>query len=78
MIKELNKGDYIEILYTNWRGEEGLRNVIVDKLLYGSNTYHPAPQFLLQGFDIDKKAMRTFAIKDVKEIFVWNSTGKSK
>jgi len=73
---QLSKGDYIEFSYTNWEGKVGVREVIVEGLLYGSNSYHTDEQFLLEAFDIDKKEMRTFAIKDMTNIFVWKGVKK--
>lgn len=78
MMYQISKGDCIEFTYVNWEGETAIREVIVEGLLFGSNNYHTDEQFLLEAFDINKKEMRTFAIKDMSDIFVWNSNRKTK
>lgn len=60
----------IEILYTNYRGETSRRRVVPSSLRYGSTEYHPEPQWLLDAFDLEKRAERTFAMRDVQE---WKS-----
>ena len=59
----------IEILYTNYRGETARRRIVPGSLRYGSTEYHPEPQWLLEAFDLEKKAERTFAMHDIAE---WN------
>jgi predicted DNA-binding transcriptional regulator YafY len=59
----------IEILYTNYRGETARRKIVPWSLRYGSTEYHPEPQWLLEAFDLEKKAGRTFAMHDIAE---WN------
>lgn len=60
----------IEILYTNYRGETARRRIIPSGLRYGATEYHPEPQWLLDAFDVEKAAHRTFAMRDVRE---WDS-----
>ena len=57
----------IEILYTNYRGETGRRKIIPSALRYGATEYHPEPQWLMDAFDLDKQAERTFALLDIQE-----------
>lgn len=63
----LGQTTVIEILYTNYRGETGRRKVIPSSLRYGSTEYHPEPQWLMDAFDIEKQAERTFALLDIQE-----------
>ena len=60
----------VKILYTNYRGETSMRNIIPKEIIYSSNEWHKEEQWLLVAYDIDKEANRTFACKDIKE---WNS-----
>lgn len=53
----------IEIGYTNHRGEWSKRRLIPIRVWYGSTAWH-GPQWLLEAFDLDKSALRDFALKD--------------
>lgn len=55
----------VTITYTNYRGETSERNIIPEKIWYGSTEWHPEPQWLLTALDLDKKASRDFAMKDI-------------
>ncbi len=55
----------IEILYTNYRGETSRRVIIPAAIRFGATEYHPDPQWLLDAYDVDKQAERTFALSDV-------------
>jgi hypothetical protein len=66
----IQQGTKINFTYTNWRGETSKRRAIVLNLLYGSTEYHPEPQWLLKGFDLDKDAIRIYAIRDMKDVVV--------
>lgn len=56
----------VRILYTNYRGETALRNIIPEKLFFGSTQWHPEPQWLLEAVDLDRQEKRSFAMKDVR------------
>lgn len=60
----------VRILYTNYRGETSLRTIIPIKIWYGSTNWHPDPQWLLDARDIEKRADRSFALKDIKAWFL--------
>lgn len=68
MTFELKAGEEIEFDYVNWKGEFGKRRVLVYHILWGSNKYHPEEQWLLVAEDLDKDALRTFAMKDMKNV----------
>lgn len=51
--------------YTNWKGETEMRRVIPHCLRFGQTPYHKEDQWLLECFDCDKEALRTFALKDI-------------
>ena len=57
----------VKIIYTNYRGETAQRTIIPIAIVFGSNEWHNEEQWLLEAFDIDKKANRIFACKDIKE-----------
>ena len=54
------------MVYTNYKGETEVRRIIPKEITFGSTQYHPEEQWLLVGYDVDKNAERTFAMKDVK------------
>ena len=57
------------MVYTNYRGETSVRNVIPIKIWYGKTDWHQQEQWLLDGFDIDKNSERTFAMIDIRSWF---------
>jgi len=59
------------IVYTNWKGETALRRVVPKEggFRFGQTQYHPETQWLLDAFDVEKKADRTFAVKDIRAWF---------
>lgn len=52
-------------LYTNWKGETGVRRVKPLEIFFGQNEWHKEAQWLLKAFDYEKKALRFFALKDM-------------
>ena len=56
----------ISIVYTNYRGETALRRIIPKRIYFGKTEWHPESQWLLEAFDHDKDADRTFALKDIR------------
>lgn len=55
--------------YTNYRGERDYRRVHPLKLSFGSNEWHPVPQWMLEAMDLDKSALRTFAMAKIHDWF---------
>lgn len=51
--------------YTNWRGERGERRVEPIEWHFASSEWHPEKQWLLRALDLDKDAIRHFAMKDI-------------
>ena len=51
--------------YTNWKGNTSNRRAIMRKLFFGATAYHEEPQWLIEGYDMDKEAVRTYALKDI-------------
>jgi len=61
----MDESKKIQIEYTNWRGERGIRTIIPKEIQYISNEWHKEAQWCLIAYDIDKQAERTFACKDI-------------
>lgn len=51
--------------YTNWRGERGERVIRPIRLWWGQTRYHPNSQFLLAALDVERNALRDFAMADI-------------
>lgn len=56
----------IEMVYTNWKGETGVRRIKPLNIWFGSTEFHPEEQLLLTAIDLDKNAERTFAVCDIR------------
>lgn len=59
------KYHHVKIDYTNWKGERGIREIVPYQIVFDSNKFHEEPQWLLEAFDIKKKDIRTFAMKNI-------------
>jgi predicted DNA-binding transcriptional regulator YafY len=59
----------VRILYTNYRGETAVRQIVPKRVWYGSTEWHPEDQWLLDAVDLEKNALRAFALKDVRAWF---------
>jgi predicted DNA-binding transcriptional regulator YafY len=51
--------------YTNHRGERRERRVSPNYLMFGTHEYHPEAQWLLDAWDVEKGAYRTFAVQHI-------------
>lgn len=60
----------VRILYTNYRGETEYRDILPEKIWFGSTEWHKDDQWLLDAQDIKKNALRNFAMKDIQEWIV--------
>ena len=56
----------VKILYKNWKGKTSYRNIIPKSIEFKSTEWHNEEQWILNAWDIDKKAERGFALKDIK------------
>ena len=54
----------VTLTYTNWRGEKTQRTIVPRRVWFGSNDWHPNPQWLLTALDTEKGEERDFALKD--------------
>lgn len=57
----------VKIIYTNWRGETAERTIEPIKVWFGNTEWHKENQWLLRAVDLEKKAERDFALKDIKK-----------
>lgn len=55
----------LEIDYKNWRGVTSRRRIIPLGVRYGSTEWHPEEQWLLSAIDVEKGAVREFAMSEV-------------
>ena len=65
---EFRPGQVIRFEYRNWQGVVATRTARVVSLSYGSTEWHPSPQWVLRAIDLEKKAMRLFALSDMKPV----------
>lgn len=56
----------VRIVYTNYRGETAIRLIVPERIHHGATEWHPEPQWLLDAFDVEKDATRSFAMKDIR------------
>jgi len=60
-------GETMRFVYRNYRGEISMREVRTPVVtFYGSNDYHPLPQWLVRAYDIEKEDYRDFALSDMR------------
>lgn len=62
--EETESPPIVEVVYRNHRGEVATRRVTPLRVRFGSTEHHRTPQFLLEVFDHDRLAARTFALRD--------------
>ena len=55
----------IMVEYTNYRDETAIRRIIPKRLLFQATKWHPRPQWIMEAYDLDRKADRSFALQDV-------------
>lgn len=60
-----NPSEAVRIDYVNYRGERGLRRIVPFQLYFGEVEWHPGEQWILDAWDLDKDAIRSFAIIDI-------------
>ena len=65
----MTESDSVQIVYTNYRGETAVRTITPKKIWFGKTDWHPKSQWLLDAFDHNKDAERTFAMKDIRAWF---------
>jgi len=66
-MQTLPVGIPIKVKYKNYQGITSIRTIIPQKIYYGSTDYHKENQWLMDVFDVDKDAPRTYAMMDIIE-----------
>jgi predicted DNA-binding transcriptional regulator YafY len=56
----------VRIDYINYRGERSVRRVVPHRLYFGEVEWHPGTQWILDAWDVDKAAIRSFAVVDIR------------
>lgn len=65
LLKLRGESEFVKINYTNWQGETRDRIIKPLSMFFGSTDYHKEKQWLLNAYDLEKKATRTFSMKDI-------------
>lgn len=58
----------VAVVYTNWKGETKERHIVPKRVYWGHTEWHKEDQFLLECYDVDKEAVRTYAVNCIKEV----------
>ena len=66
-IDENKKKKKKKILYTNWKNETRYRLIKPISIEFKSTEWHKEKQWILNAVDIEKNAIRNFAMRDIKE-----------
>ncbi len=60
---------FLTIVYTNWKGETGIRRIIPVLTYFGRSEFHDNEEhWMLKAFDVDKNAHRSFVMSDIHYI----------
>lgn len=65
----------VEILYTNYRGEQAWRSILPVKLWFGVTEWHTGEQWFIDAEDVDRKVMRSFALHSIR---IWRSMNSTE
>jgi predicted DNA-binding transcriptional regulator YafY len=65
-IKQEEENPVVCVDYTNWRGERMLRRIVPQRLYLAEVEWHAGSQWILDAWDVEKEAIRSFAMKDIK------------
>jgi predicted DNA-binding transcriptional regulator YafY len=63
----------ILVRYTNYRGETSVRRIVPLRIRFAATEWHPTEQWLMDAYDLDRQAERSFALSDVVEWHVSDS-----
>ena len=55
----------VKIDYTNWKGQRRTRVILPIEMFFGKSDWHRGDQWLLNAYDFDATAQRTFAMKGI-------------
>ena len=54
----------MRLVYKNHRGKVGARHIVPRYISFGTTDHHRTPQWLLNCYDLEKEAERTYALAD--------------
>jgi predicted DNA-binding transcriptional regulator YafY len=57
----------VRILYTNYKGMTAWRSIVPGALRFAATEHHPEEQWIMDAHDLEKDALRSFAMRDIKE-----------
>ena len=63
-----NTPETVTLDYTNYEGKRALRRVMILELFMGQTEHHPKFQWLVKAYDVDKKALRDFALASIHSL----------
>lgn len=58
----------VSFSYMNHKGVFRRRKAIMLGVFWGSDQWHSTPQWLVKGQDLEKDAVRTFALKNIRNV----------
>lgn len=64
MAQAAKSGETLRMNYKNWKGKTARREIRPVSLRFGTTDWHPTPGWLLLAWDVDKAAVREFALAD--------------
>lgn len=67
ILKQSDPSQVVKIKYTNYRGEISYRTIVPKTIWFGHTEWHSDEQWLLEAEDLEKKAIRHFALKDIQK-----------
>lgn len=70
-LAQAEDGAVVSIVYTNYKGETSQRRIRPSRMWFGSVQWHHGPQWILDAWDLDKRALRSFAFGDIRS---WQSS----
>lgn len=62
---ELPENGELKINYTNYKGENKDRHINPAHIWFGESEFHKGKQWFMNGYDIDRKVHRDFALNDL-------------
>lgn len=62
------RNTFYRFIYTNYKGERELRMAIPSKVFFGATEWHPDRQWLIEMFDLYKREVRVFAMRDMEQV----------
>ncbi len=65
----------VSFTYTNWKGVVATRKAYILSVFWGHNEWHTTPQWLVKGVDMDKQAVRSYALKDITDVKKFSQGG---